>query len=94
MFLDTSVSVDAQTKLLPPDQVLLVGHIRFAGRQRHVSVVVPGEAVLGDGVISVGEEARRAAAAAGTTAVHRRVTDVRGVGRKEREVEAVGHRDI
>lgn len=39
-----------------PDQVLLVGNAGFAGRQRHVAVVVPRETVLGDVVVSVGEE--------------------------------------
>ena len=76
-----------------PDQVLLVGHVGLAGRQRHVSVLVPGEAVLCDGVVPVGEEARGAAAAAGVTAVHRGVTDVGGVGREERHVEAEGDAD-
>lgn len=56
---------------LSPDQVLLVGHAGFAGiQQRHVAVVVPGEAVVRDAVVSVGEEARRAAAAARINAVH------------------------
>lgn len=62
--------------LLSPDQVLLVGHVSFAGSQRHVSVVIQGKAVLGDSVVPVGEEARRAAAAAGIPTIHGRVTDV------------------
>ncbi len=63
--------VNVFEKLLPPDQVLLVGHVGFAGRQRHVAVIVQGEAVLGDAVVSVGEEAWRAAAAARITTIHR-----------------------
>ena len=83
-----------QTKFptsISPDQVLLVGHAGFAGSQRHVAVVVPGEAVLGDAVVSVGEETRRAAAGARIAAIHGRVTDVRGVGREDGLVEAEGH---
>lgn len=51
--------------LLSPDQVLLVGDAGCAGTQRNVAVLIPGEAVLGDAVVSVGEEAGRAAARAG-----------------------------
>lgn len=80
-------------KSVSPDQVLLVGHVGLAGSQRHVAVVVPGEAVLCDAVVSVGEEARRAAAGARITAVHRRVTDVRGVRGQEGHVEAGGDTD-
>lgn len=43
--------------LFSPDQVLLVGHAGFAGTQRDIAVLIPGEAVLGDAVVSVGEEA-------------------------------------
>lgn len=69
--------------------VLLVGHASLAGRQRHVPVLVPREAVLRHGVVAVGEEARRAAAAAGAAAVGRGVADVRGVGGEEGLVQAV-----
>lgn len=79
--------------LLSPDQVLFVTHVGFAGSQRHVAVIVPGEAVLCDAVVTVGEETRRAAAGARITAVHGRVTDVRGVRREERQVEAEGDTD-
>lgn len=67
--------------LLSPDQVLLVGHAGGAGTQRNVAVLVPGEAVLGDAVVSVGEEAGRAPAGAGASgAAPGRVAHVGGVG--------------
>lgn len=67
--------------LLSPDQVLLVGHAGGAGTQRNVAVLIPGEAVLSDAVVSVGEEAGRAAAGAGASgAAPRRVADVGRVG--------------
>lgn len=90
---DLCHALQQQIKLvtsISPDQVLLVGHVGFAGSQRHVAVVVPGEAVLGDAVVPVGEETRRAAAGARIAAVHGRVTDVRGVGREDGLVEAEG----
>lgn len=71
-----------------PHVVLLVGHAGLAGRQRHVPVLVPRKAVLRHGVVAVGEEARRTAAAAGPAAVGRGVTDVGGVGGEEGLVEA------
>lgn len=75
-----SFSVFTTLPLLSPDQVLLVGHAGGAGTQRNVAVLIPGEAVLGDAVVSVGEEAGRAAAGAGASgAAPRRVTDVGGV---------------
>lgn len=49
--------LSAWTALLSPDQVLLVGHAGGARTQRNVAVLIPGEAVLGDAVVSVGEEA-------------------------------------
>lgn len=79
--------------LLSPDQVLLVGHAGGAGTQRNVAVLIPGEAVLGDAVVSVGEEAGRAAAGAGAApsdAARRRVADVGGVGGEQRRVQTKG----
>lgn len=67
----TSFSEFTISLLLSPDQVLLVGHAGRAGTKRNVAILIPGEAVLGDAVVSVGEEAGRAAAGAGAAPARR-----------------------
>ena len=61
-----------------PDQVLLVGHVCLGGGEGDVPLVVPGDAVLPQDVVSVGEEAAGAPAGAGGAAG--RVGGVAGEG--------------